>query len=128
MYKYYQPNKKDIKDKRTDCIIRALTKLTDKNWIECFEMLIPHCIELQSVPSDKVIIEAWLKDNGYKYTGISNAKGTKRPTVEKFSKANKSKTLMVVAHHCVTCEDGNYFDTWDSGQCCLYGYWTKNDK
>ena len=26
MYKYYQPNKKDLKDKYGDCTIRALSK------------------------------------------------------------------------------------------------------
>ena len=30
-YKYYQPNKKDIKDEYGDCVIRAFTKALDKS-------------------------------------------------------------------------------------------------
>ena len=33
-YKYYQPNKKDLKDQYGDCVIRALTKVMDKEWLE----------------------------------------------------------------------------------------------
>lgn len=32
-YKYYQPNEKDLKDNYGDCVVRALTKVTGKNWI-----------------------------------------------------------------------------------------------
>lgn len=36
-YKYYQPNKKDLKDKCGDCVIRALTKVMNKECLEIFE-------------------------------------------------------------------------------------------
>ena len=26
----------------------------------------------------------------------------------------------------ICCKDGYFFDTWDSGLKCLYGYWEKN--
>ena len=126
MYKYYQPNKLDVKDKYGDCAIRALTKLTGKTWRECFEMLVPICIEVQSVPNSKEVFEVWLKRNGYTYQGISNKKGSKRPTVAKFSRTEKIHALLVVASHYVTCQDGHYYDTWDSGDCCMYGYWYKS--
>ena len=40
-YKYYQPNKKDLKDNHGDCVIRALTKVTEKSWLEVFDGLVP---------------------------------------------------------------------------------------
>lgn len=33
-YRYYQPNKKDLKDSYGDCTIRALTKTTGKTWLQ----------------------------------------------------------------------------------------------
>lgn len=30
-----------------------------------------------------------------------------------------------VANHCIAVVDGYYYDTWESGSCCLYGYWEK---
>ena len=125
-YKYYQPNKKDIKDNIGDCVIRALTKATGKEWLEVFDELIPYARAMQAPCISQQVYEAYLINHGYIYTGISNAKGTKRPTVASFAKSHKEGTFVLrVAHHVVTAQDGNYYDTWDSGEKSLYGYWTK---
>ena len=61
---------------------------------------------------------------GFKYTGVSNKKGTKRPTVDSFAKEHKKGTYIAsVAHHVVAIVDGKYYDTWDSGYKSLYGYY-----
>lgn len=31
-YKYFQPNNKDKKDDQSDCVIRALCRITNKTW------------------------------------------------------------------------------------------------
>lgn len=125
-YKYYQPNKKDLKDKCGDCVIRALTKVMNKEWLEIFEDLIPYARELQCMPNEKQCYERYLKDNGFEYHGISNKKGSKRPTVKSFAKEHKTGIYYLnVANHCVAIIDGTYYDTWDSGDCCLYGYLKK---
>lgn len=125
-YKYYQPNKKDIKDRQGDCVVRALTKVMNKTWLEVFNELIPYAIEIQCMPNSKTCYEKYLKDNGFEYRGISNKKGSKRPTVESFTKEHKAGTFFLnVANHVVSVVDGIYYDTWDSGQCCLYGYYEK---
>lgn len=125
-YKYYQPNKKDLKDRYGDCVVRALTKVMNKTWLEVFNELIPYAIKIQCMPNDKTCYERCLKDNGFEYHGISNKKGSKRPTVESFTKEHKTGTFFLnVANHVVSVVDGIYYDTWDSGQCCLYGYYEK---
>jgi len=125
-YKYYQPNKKDLKDNYGDCVIRSLTKALDMEWLQIFEELLPYARELQCMPNGKPCYEKYLKDKGFIYNGISNAKGTKRPTVDRFAKDHKTGTYVLrVAHHLVTVVDGFYYDTWDSGEKSLYGYWEK---
>lgn len=125
-YKYYQPNVKDLRDKYGDCVIRSLTKALDKQWLEVFEDLLPYARELQCMPNGKFCYEKYLTNNGFTYTGISNKKGSKRPTVKSFTKEHKDGTyVLIVANHIVTVVDGCYYDTWDSGDCCLYGYWKK---
>ena len=125
-FKYYQPNKKDIKDDYGDCVIRALTKVTGKEWLEAFEELLPYARELQCMPNGKPCYEKYLLDNGFTYVGISNKKGTKRPTVQSFAKEHKEGTYVLrVANHIVTVVDGYFYDTWDSGEKSLYGYWVK---
>lgn len=125
-YKYYQPNKKDIKDEYGDCVIRSLTKALDMDWMQVFEELLPYAREMQCMPNSKPCYERYLADKGLVYKGISNAKGTKRPTVDRFAKDHPSGIYVLrVAHHLVTVIDGFYYDTWDSGHKSLYGYWKK---
>lgn len=125
-FEYYQPNKKDIKDKYGDCVIRALTKVLDMEWLEVFDDIHPISRELQVPFNCKPCFEAYLKTKGFEYVGISNKKGSKRPTVESFAKDHPKGTYYLnVANHCVAVVDGKYFDTWDSGYKSLYGYWIK---
>ena len=127
MYKYYQPNEKDLKDKYGDCVIRALTKVLGMSWLEVFDEITPLSREMQIPFNCKPCYEKYLTEvKGFKYVGISNSKGSKRPTVESFSKTNNHGTYLVkVANHVVAIVDGNYYDTWDSGHKSLYGYWVK---
>lgn len=127
-YQYYQPNEKDLKDNSCDCVIRALTKVMNKSWLEIFNELIPYARKFQYMPNQKECYETYLKDNGFVYVGISNKKGSKRPTVKSFAKENKEGTyLLNVANHVVAVVDGKYFDTWDCGEKSLYGYLEKLD-
>lgn len=128
---YYQPNKKDLKDKYGDCTIRALSKALDCTWLEAFDKTIPFCREYQCsnvfdlpLSEEKLIFDKL----GFNYQGISNKKGTTRPTIDEFAKQHKEGTFILnVANHEVACVDGKYYDTWDSGSCKLYGYFIKRE-
>lgn len=126
-YQYYQPNSKDLKDNYGDCTIRALSKVLNITWLEAFDLIIPFCREYQlaNIFGAPHNIEAEIMNKlGFEYTGISNKKGTKRPTVAEFARDHKEGNYILnVAHHEVACVDGKYYDTWDSGRCSLYGYY-----
>lgn len=128
-YVYYQPNAKDLKDKYGDCTIRALSKALGVTWLEAFEATLPLCKAEQVTnifDAPVKMVNKSLDALGFDYTGVSNSKGTKRPTVESFAKDHPSGTYIVtVAHHVVAVVDGKYYDTWDSGKNSLYGYYTK---
>lgn len=48
-YKYYQPNDKDLKDQYGDCVVRALTKVMSKTWMQVFDDLISYAKKLQCI-------------------------------------------------------------------------------
>lgn len=126
---YYQPNDKDIKDKYGDCTIRALSKALDLDWVSAYLKTVPYCIKYQApnIFNLPCKLEAEImNDLGFNYTGVSNKRGTKRPTVDGFAKDHPKGTYILnVANHEVACVDGKYYDTWDCGHCSLYGYYTK---
>ena len=105
IYRYYQPNDKDTKDNHSDCVIRALTKVLDKEWLATFDDLLPYARDMQCMPSERRCYEEYLFDNGFAYQGISNRKGSKRPTVESFVKDHKQGNYLVnVANHVVAIQ------------------------
>ncbi len=124
---YYQPNEKDLKDKVGDCQIRAFCKVLGLTWLEAFDLTIPICRELQTYTifdCDLTKTKAAMEKLGFVYTGISNKKGTKRPTVESFAKSHPTgRYIVTVARHVVAVVDGKYYDTWDSGKKSLYGFY-----
>ena len=127
-YQYYQPNKLDLKDNYGDCAIRVLCKTENTSWLETYDLMYKLSREIQCPMNCKYGFEHIVKSLGYNYTGISNKKGSKRPTVLNFAKNHKDGTyICVVANHYVAIENGIYYDTWDSGNCCLYGYWKKGE-
>lgn len=60
-YRYYQPNKKDLKDKCGDCSIRAITKFFGMSWVEAFDSLVVYARETQqmlnSLPNIKLLMQ-----------------------------------------------------------------------
>ena len=127
-YSYYQPNAKDIKDKMGDCQIRALSKALDLTWLETFDLITPLCREAQAPDifcCDLSKTKDFMNRIGFEYTGISNKKGSTRPTVKSFAKDHPvGKYVLSVAHHVVACVDGRYYDTWDCGSRSMYGFYT----
>lgn len=125
-WKYFQPNKKDLKDKYGDCVIRAIAKATEKEWLEVFDELIPYAREIQAIPNSKTVYEKYLADIGFTWHGIKAVKGKKKPTPQTFYKDYPNGTYILrLAHHLVTVVDGYFYDKWDCGTHSVYGYWTK---
>lgn len=122
-YKYYQPNNKDIKDKSGDCVIRALTKALDKTWLEVFRELIPYAEAEQNMPNASAVFTKYIEASGGVWHGIKAEKGRKRMTVKELAKHTKGVHIAKVAHHIVCIIDGDWFDTFDSGNKPVYGHW-----
>lgn len=123
---YYQPNAMDHRDMFGDCQIRALSKALNCTWMEAFDKAVRICRTEQasmlfSVPV--TIRNRMLDKLGFDYHGISNKKGSERPTVASFAKDHPTGTyICCVANHVVAVVNGRYYDTWDCGWRCLYGY------
>lgn len=122
--KYYNPNPNKLET--GDCVIRAICKATGKEWDTVYKELFEIGFKLKVMPNADESWKEYLIEKGFIYHKITNKKGSKRPTVETFAKANSEGTFILrVANHLVTCENGFFYDLFDSGYCSLYGYWEK---
>lgn len=121
----FQKYNANPKNKRVgDCVVRAISTAINEPWDTVFMDLCEVGFDLKSMPNDKDTYSEYLNRKGFSNITIKVTKGSKRPTVQSFAQDNPNGTFVLsVANHLVTVVDGKYYDTWDSGSCCLYRYW-----
>lgn len=122
-YKYFQPNKLDLKDDSADSCIRSVCASEDRAWIDIFDSFIPYMRRFQRFSYDKVVFNAYLEDNGYVYKTFGKEK---KPTVAEFAKKFKKGTyILILSGYKVCVKEGVYLDTVDVGNCKVFSYWEK---
>lgn len=79
------------------------------------------------MPSANVVWGKYLKDKGYKRRVIPDSCPACY-TVDQFAKDHISGTyILAISGHVVCVQDGNYYDSWDSGNEVPAYYWTKEE-
>lgn len=123
-FKNYNPN--PLNNKTGDCVVRALCKATEKDWDTVYKELFELGFEMKVMPNSDECWKKYLELNGFKKHSLKITKGSKRPRVKEFNKiSNKGSYILNVANHIIAHVDEDYYDSWDSGDCCLYGYYEK---
>lgn len=112
-YIKYNPN--PLSAKVGDCVIRALTLALDLDWENAYVKLVLYGLQVADMPSANHVWGSLLQREGYKRYVLPNS-CPDCYTIKDFCKDNP-KGLFVVAtgQHVVTIIDGNYYDSWDSG-------------
>jgi len=110
-----------------DCVVRAISILTNKSWKSTYIGLCTQGLISFDMPSSNRVWHEYLKILGYKSHPIpNNCPGCY--TVRDFCGEHfKGRYLLGTGTHAVAVIDGNYYDTWDSGDEAPIYYWTKED-
>ena len=110
-----------------DCVIRAISILTNEDWEYTFLELCIFAFSMHDMPSSNAVWGAYLIDLGYKRYVIPNVCPACF-TVRQFCNTHpKGKYLLATGTHVVTVIDGDYYDTWDSGDEVPIYYFTKEE-
>lgn len=122
-YIYYNPNPKG-KD-TGDCVVRALTLLFDKNWYDIYTELCSLGFEMCELPSSDRLWGNYLQKHGYKRTPLPDYCPICY-TVSDFCRENQQgQFLLALNGHVVYVLNGDYYDSWDSGNKCPLFVWKK---
>ena len=107
-----------------DCTIRAICKLTEQDWDTVYANTVFEGFLKKDMPSGNATWGAYLARIGYDREFIpSYLLG--RYTVSDFCREHPfGRFLLVLDQHVVTVVDGDYYDTWDSGNEFPSYYWT----
>ena len=124
MYKYYNPNPTG-RTTAGDCAIRAVAKALDIDWESAFAKITVNAFRMGDMPSSDSVWGSVLRMNGF-YR--ENLPCTTRDcyTVREFAMDNPVGTYVVgTGSHVVTIIDGNYYDSWQSGDESVIYFWVK---
>lgn len=110
---FYNPN--PMQKLSGDCVIRAITKAKSAKWEEIYTEICMEGFRLCEMPSTNRVWGSYLLREGYKRNAIPDS-CPDCYTVSDFSMDNPFGTfILATGDHVVTVQDGDYYDTWDSG-------------
>lgn len=98
-----------------DCVIRSISKALKQPWEHTYTDLASLGMTMKDMPSSNAVWSKYLRDNGFKRYSIPNT-CPDCYTVRDFCEDYPVGTyILATGSHVVCVEDGDYFDTWDSG-------------
>ncbi|MBQ0112245.1 MAG: hypothetical protein KBT03_03855 [Bacteroidales bacterium] len=121
MWIFYNPNPKAIRV--GDCVIRAISKLTNQSWEETYLDLTTYGLMKCDMPSANAVWGSYLRDKGYVRDAIDNSCPDCYCVADFAREHPRGKYLLAISGHVVAVEDGDWYDSWDSyGELPQY-YW-----
>lgn len=91
-----------------DCIIRAITKATNKNYMDVMDGLIAVADKHDWEIDELRTMNVYLLSIGWEYCELNC-----KPTVKQFASAIMDPRILIVNEHATCTQDGNVYDTWN---------------
>lgn len=122
-YREYNPN--PLHQRVGDCAVRAISKALGQDWDTTYIGLALKGYEMKDLISGNAVWGHYLKDHGFSRHAVpSDYDGLY--TVEDFANDHPHGTyVLALDGHVVCVKDGDYFDSWPSGQELPHFYWTR---
>ena len=121
MYRYFNPN--PLGKETSDCVVRAICAVTGKPWNEVYLGLMQTGFELKEMPSSNSLWREYLHRLGFVRTAIPDT-CPDCYTVRDFCKDHQQgRFVLATGTHAIGVVDGDYFDTWDSGNKTPIFFW-----
>ena len=110
-----------------DCTIRAISKVLGQTWEQTYAGMVVEGMAIYNMPSANVVWNNYLKRKSYKRYIIPDNL-PEDYSVRDFCRDNPKGTfLLALSGHVVAVIDGNYYDTWDSGDEIPIYYWHRKE-
>ena len=125
MWKEYNPNPtgRNIED----CAIRAVAKALDTDWDTAFVKIAVNAFQMGDVMHNDAAWGSVLRQNGFMRKSIPDTCPDCYTVAEFCRDYPSGRYLLGTGSHVVTVIDGDYYDTWDSGDETPIYYWSKED-
>lgn len=123
MYIQFNPNPQGTNV--GDCTIRAISKALNKSWEETYMRLCLEGFHVCDMPSANRTWGSMLRRNGFKRSIIPDT-CPECYTVAHFAQEHpKGVYILALSGHVVCVKDGDWYDSWDSGNGVPIYYWER---
>ena len=106
-------------------MIRAIGTVIDKEWDDTFLELMSKAFQMKEMPSQNNVWGAYLHDLGFKRYVIEDTCPDCYNVKDFANDHPKGRYVVGTGTHVIAVIDGNYYDTWDSGEEVPVYYWQK---
>lgn len=121
MWVKYNPS--PVGAKVGDCSVRAITAALGVDWESAYVLLCNAGFQMADMPSSNAVISAVLRKHGFYRKAIPDT-CPNCYTVRDFCREySKGVYVLGTGSHVVAVIDGDYYDTWDSGDEIPQYYW-----
>ena len=125
---YVQYNANPINRYTGDCVVRAIALLLNQSWEDTHADLSMTSFYLYDMPSSNRSWGEYLYLNGYRSHMIPDTCPACYSVREFALDHPRGRFLLATGSHVVAVINGDYFDTWDSGdEVPIYFYERKNE-
>ena len=98
-----------------DCVVRALSIALGREWQDVYIDLCLQGLVLSDMPSSNRVWKTYLQKNGFNRSAIPNS-CPDCYTVRDFAQDHPTGTYIIgTGTHAIAAINGDYYDTWDSG-------------
>ena len=122
---YIEFNENPDKKRVGDCVVRAIATAAQKSWERVYLDLAIEGLCLHDMPTANRVWGSYLRRIGWERCALPNA-CPDCYTVAEFAADNPNGVFIVAADsHAVCVANGDWFDTWNSGEVIPLYYWKR---
>lgn len=119
---YFNPN--PYNNRVGDCSVRAICKALDKDWEDAYIGLCAEGLSYKDMPSANYVWGMHLRKAGFEQEIVPSI-CPNCITVENFAEQHDvGRYVLACQNHVVTVVDGDYYDSWDSGNEIVLYFWS----
>ena len=125
MYREFNPNP----DNKIvgDCVVRAICAATDLDWEQAYVGIAIQGLSLHDMPSSNYVWGTYLKNQGFVRRAIPDTCPDCYTVKDFCGEYFRGTYILGTGTHVVAVINGDYYDTWDSGDESPIFYWERKE-